>query len=100
MIIRKYHDLPMALTPAIGEVVDARRSTADGWTRAIVVKMSRDRDGDLKFTVYWMADDPKAGDGSKPIRAFSTGYIRAAKGAWPPLIRQISRDQAQRPTGQ
>ena len=100
MIIRKYHDLPMALTPAVGEVVDARRSTSDRWTRAVVVKVSRDRDGNLKFTVYWMADDPKAGDGSKPIRALATGYIRAAKGDWPPLIRQISRGQAQRSTDQ
>ena len=100
MIIRKRLDIPVSYTPDVGEVVDARRSTADTWTRAVILRVRRMRGDHFKFWVYWLEDNPRAGAGDKPIAGGTEGYIRTAEGGWPPLIRQISRDQAQRPTDQ
>lgn len=92
MIIRKYRDLPAFYAPDIGEVVDARRSPGDVWTRAYVVRVQRKRGGNVKFTLCWLADDPQTVGGKKPIVAHTMGYVNAPIDGWPLLIRQISRD--------
>lgn len=93
MIIRRYRDLPTVYVPDVGEVVEARRSVADVWTRAYVIRVQRLRGGTLKFTICWLADNPKAGDGTSPIVAHTLGYVKCPPDDWSPLIRQISRDQ-------
>lgn len=96
MIIRKYRDLPTLYLPDVGEVVEARRSVADVWTRAYVIRARRLKGGTLRFTVCWLADDPRSGDGAHPIVAHTLGRIKCPPGDWSPLVRQISRDQFRR----
>lgn len=91
MIIRKYRDMPTVYVPDVGEVVDVRRSVADVWTRAYVVRVQRLRGGTLKFIICWLADDPTAGEGNVPIVAHTLGHVRCRPEGWPLLIRQISR---------
>lgn len=77
--------------PDVGEVVDARRSVADVWTRAYVIRVQRKRGGIIKFTVCWLGGNPETAGGTVPIVAHTIGAIHAPLDGWPLLIRQISR---------
>ena len=91
MIIKKYRDLPALYVPDVGEVVEVRRSVADVWTRAYVIRVQRLRGDTLKFTICWLADNPASGEGDKPIVAHTIGRVKCSPEGWPLLVRQISR---------
>lgn len=76
--------------PDRGEIVDARRSVADTWTRALIVRVRRYRGETLKFLVCWLEDNPHSGEGVVPIEAHTLGWIYTHLDDWPPLIRQIN----------
>ena len=80
--------------PDVGEVVDARRSVADVWTRAYVVRVRRMRGRVMKFTICWLGDNPEAGDKTHPIKAHTIGCVYCPLEGWPLLVRQISRGSA------
>lgn len=91
--------------PDVGEVVEAKRGPSDRWTRAVVVRAYRNREGNLKVKVQWLEDDPTAGVGDhgrprKPIVALSHSYMVIKEGE-PPLVRQINEGSrpATPPTG-
>jgi hypothetical protein len=90
VIIRKYRQAPTMYVPDRGEIVDARRSVADTWTRALIVKVSRYRGETLKIMVCWLGDNPNAGEGVSPIVAHTIGWIYCRTDAWLPLIRQFN----------
>jgi hypothetical protein len=98
MIIRGYKGIPTTYAPDVGEVVWARRTPVESWVRAAILTIRRNSKGDLKFTVWWLEDDPDAGSGhegrgSKPIKAHTRGWIEVKRGPGvPPLIKQITKD--------
>jgi hypothetical protein len=72
-MIRKYAQHPPVFVPDPGEVIHARRSIVDDqFTKAVVTQARRQRDGQIKLTVYWLEDDPKA---ETPIRKGEPGWI-------------------------
>jgi len=85
MIIRKYGDRPQVFVPDIGEVIQGRVARDDALTSAVVTNAYRRRNGMIKLTVQWLADDP---DASTPITAGQKGWIEF----WPAdmwmLVRQ------------
>ncbi len=93
MIRRKYGNRPALYLPDVGEVVLARRSAVDVFVKAVILGIDQRRDGDLKIKVQWLGDDPKAGIAGLPIKAGSVGWVVAKPGGWPPMIKQITKDQ-------
>lgn len=93
MKIRKYKQHPEIYVPDVGEVIQARRSGADAFLPAVVVRVRRLANGHVRVTVQWLASNPRAGaQAPAPIKAGDTGRI-----VFPPeraslLIRQTSRD--------
>lgn len=81
MIIRKYGDIPASYVPDVGEVVDARTSSADDYQRAVILAVTRKNRSYLEFKVRWLATDEVA-------------WVRVAADAWPSSIRQIPKGQA------
>jgi len=95
-IIRAYAGLPTTYAPDVGEVVHARRTPADRWTRAVVLDYRRRRDGALRIKVQWIEANPDAGAPDKrprmPIKAGDTGWVVARQDPTePPLVRQLDR---------
>lgn len=70
MIIKPYAGLPRMYAPDIGEVILARRTPGDKFVKAVVVRAARNKAGNLRLKVHWLADDPAAGAPrlSSPIR--------------------------------
>lgn len=93
MIIRPYGELPRTYAPDVGEVVEARRTPADKFIKAVVVNVTRNREGALRVRVQWLEDNPDAGAPDKrqrkPIKALSHGWIVVVNDM-PPLLRQTS----------
>lgn len=97
-IIRAYAGLPTTYAPDVGEVVQARRSASDQWTRAVVLDYRRRRDGSLRVKVQWIEDDQGAGipdrigGARQPVVAGTVGWIVARQDPTePPLVRQLDR---------
>lgn len=89
MIIRAYAGLPRTYAPDVGEVVMARRTPVDQFTRAVVLAARRNKEGGVRVKVQWLADNPDAGaSGPKPIVAGTIGWV-VAPGIGAPLIKQI-----------
>lgn len=93
MIIKPYGDLPRMYAPDVGEVIEARRTPADKYVRAVVLSARRNREGHVRVKLQWMEDDPDAGSRNRaPIEAGTLGWVIVDDG--PPLIRQINRGTA------
>jgi hypothetical protein len=95
VIIRAYGDLPLTYAPDIGEVVEARRTRVEPFTRAVVLFVKRRRDGALRVKLQWLDDLPDAGAWvESPIKAGEAGWVVAHQDPTePPLIRQVSRGE-------
>lgn len=83
MIIRKYGDIPATYAPDVTEVVEARKSPAGEYERAVVLHVSRTREGGLRVKVQWLTGPQKD----------APGWIVTRPDGWPPMIRQIFKDQ-------
>jgi C-terminal processing protease CtpA/Prc len=97
MIIRAYDGLPRTYAPDIGEVVEARRTVAEGFVRAVVLDVRRTRGGGLRVKVQWLGNDPLAGVTVRaPIEAGTVGWVVTKPDmSGSPLIMQIDRDPGQ-----
>lgn len=93
MIIRAYAGLPTTYAPDVGEIVEARRSASERFTRAVVLDVKRRPDGRVRVKVQWLGDDPTAGvTGNFPIKANTVGWVIFKRGPGePPMIRQIDK---------
>ncbi len=96
MFIRSYGNLPMMYAPDIGQVLEARRTAVDDWTRAAVVKAHRNRDGHLQVMVQWLEDNDQAGAPDRgqprvPIVAMTKDSLVLQEGM-PPLLRALDGD--------
>lgn len=90
MKIRKYLDNPEVYVPDIGQVVMARRSPIEPFTRAVILFVRRSRGGYLKLTVQWLEDAPTAGvDSPKPIVAGTRGWITTSPDRLALLVKEI-----------
>lgn len=65
MILRGYLGQPPQLAPDPGEIVYARRSEEDRFTLAAVEKAWRNRAGQIRVRVRWLAEDPYASPGER-----------------------------------
>lgn len=87
MIIRPYAGLPRLYSPDLGEVVEARKSKINSFTKAVVVVAQRNRDGNLRLRVQWLEDNPAEG-----IKANTPGWLVVVTGdEGPALVRQIDK---------
>lgn len=90
-MIRKYRQHPQVFVPDVGEVIMARRTPAETFLRAVVLRVRRLREGHIRVTVEWMEGDPDAGI-TKPWPIVPGGVDRIT---FPPdrmhlVIRQTS----------
>ena len=91
-VIRKYGEYPQVLVPDIGEIVEARRSMAESFIKAVVIKHRRIRSGKIRTTVEWLEDDPHAGTNyPAPISVGDTGRVVFEPDRMDLMIRQITR---------
>lgn len=90
MMIRKYRDIPATYAPDVNELIMARRSVVDGYTKARVVLVRRTRAGRIKIRLQWMEDNPGT---RTPIVKDTPGWVEVSNEWWPPLIQQISKSQ-------
>lgn len=91
MMIRKYRQHPQVFVPDIGEVIMARRTPASTFLSAVVLRVRRLRDGDIRVTVQWMESDPDASVWTDaPIEAGDIDRIVFPPDRMHLLIRQTS----------
>lgn len=83
--------------PAVGDIVEARRTPVDRFVKAVVLWVSVRYSGRLRVHVQWLEDDPDAGvngmsatGGRAVIRAGDKGYVVGP--SWPVLVRPARRD--------
>lgn len=85
MMIRKYAQHPAVFVPDPGEVIEGRRSIVDEFTPAVVTHVHRQRDGRIKLSVYWLADNPGA---ETPIKKGARGWITFRPQVIKTVVRQ------------
>jgi hypothetical protein len=96
VIFRKYGELPTTYAAGVGAVVDARRSMAEPFTRAVVIGVRRLRDSAsgrviVEYKIVWMADNDEAGPPGRPVREGEVAWVKAIPNGEPELLRQVRR---------
>jgi hypothetical protein len=85
--------IPLGYEPKKTEIVLARRTASDPYTRAVVIAIDPRRHGKIMYSVIWLDDNP---DTTTPIVKNTRGWVYAWR--WPPMIREIEDGQRGAPT--
>lgn len=83
MIIRPYGNLPRTYAADVGEVVRARLSISNPYTRAVITNVSRRRNGSVRYDFVWLDTQE-----SSSAVAGERSHVYATMSG-PPLIEQI-----------